>query len=157
MHECRFEEVELHLVEVGDGAEIVARDVSLVVELLHGTADARPAVCAQLGSLVLVVIGLVGSSAVEVVGVAVDPLLYLDDACAVVHFVSYVRGLHADVADLGDEGDLRHVLVVEDEGVGVGVRVHGAEELADCDGAEAVVCVFLAIESAYALVKGSLG
>ena len=48
-----------------------------------------------------------GGFAVSGGRVAVDPLLYFDEAGAVVEFVGYVCGLGGDGADLADKGDLR--------------------------------------------------
>jgi hypothetical protein len=88
----RFKQVVIDLVEVGDGADVVCCDVALVVEGFEAAPDAK----------VLSFFGL--WLCVRGVSVAVDPLLDVDEAGAIVDFVGCIGGLGLDGVDLADEG-----------------------------------------------------
>jgi len=81
-------------VEIGNGTDEVCSDVSLVVECLETTPYAK--------IFTFFWEGFGGSG----VGVAVDELLHVDDAGAVVEGVGCVCGLGGDGVDLADEGQL---------------------------------------------------
>jgi hypothetical protein len=86
--------VHVDLVEVGDGADNVGANMALVVKGLEAAVDSN------VGVLLQERFGNIGRC------VAVNPLLYFNEASAIVKFVGYVRGLGGDGADLADEGDL---------------------------------------------------
>jgi hypothetical protein len=94
VHVRSFQEVHADLVEISDGADNMGADMALVVKGLEATIDPDIGVLFQGG------VGSVGRR------VAVDPLLYFDEAGTIVEFVSNVCGLGGDGADLTDEGDL---------------------------------------------------
>jgi hypothetical protein len=94
MHGRSFEEVVVDFVEVGDKADQMCWDVALVVEGFETAPDTQvlPFFGLRLGGLR--------------VCVAVDPLLDLNEAGAVVDFEGCVGGLWGDGVDLADEGYL---------------------------------------------------
>jgi hypothetical protein len=98
MHSRRLQQVVINLVVISDRTDDVRRDVTLVVEGLQASEYAQ--VLAFLG------LRLCGRA----VRIAVDPLLYFDQAGSVVDFVGCVGGLAGDGVDLAYEGYLRGLL-----------------------------------------------
>lgn len=131
VHGRRLEEVVAHLVELVHGADEVHADVPLPVEALEAAINPHVGadVDARVGG---------GLDALRV-----DVLLDLNDGGAVVELVLDVGLLAGELADLGDEGDLRDEGAVDAEVGRVGVGLLGGEDLLDCYGAEGVVVVAL--------------
>lgn len=94
MDGCRFEEVHVDLVEVCYGADNVAGDVAFAVKFFEAAPDVN-----------VLTFGGKGLRSLRV-GIAVNPLLYVYKAGAVVDFEGCVRGLGGDVVNLANEGEL---------------------------------------------------
>ncbi len=93
-----FQQVHADLIEVSNRPNDVGPDMTLVIERLEAAIDS------DVGVLLQERFASLGRR------VAIDPLLYFDQASAVVEFVGYVCCLGGDGTDLANEGDLRDVM-----------------------------------------------
>ncbi len=84
----------IYLVEVCNGTDNMSAHMAFIVEGLEA------AIYSNIGVL------LKGWFYTLSGRIAVDPLLYFDQACAVIEFVSYVCSLCGDRADLANKSDL---------------------------------------------------